>query len=109
LRKQNRRDDEIKEQTALAIREIKDPRLSSLITVVSAEVSQDLKHAKIFVSILGSEEEKKASLSVLKNSAGFLRTLISKKTTLRTTPELHFFIDTSLDEAMKIENILKGL
>ena len=109
MRKQNRRDDEIKEQTALAIREIKDPRLSPLITVVSAEVSQDLNHAKVFVSILGNEEEKIESLKVLKNSAGFLRTFISKKTTLRTTPELHFFIDNSLDEAMKIENILKGL
>ncbi|MCL1924232.1 MAG: 30S ribosome-binding factor RbfA [Defluviitaleaceae bacterium] len=110
MNKRHRIDDEVKEQVALAIREIKDPRLSSLITVVAAEVSQDLKHAKIYVSILGSsEEEKSSNLEILKNSSGFLRTTISKRTSLRTAPQLHFFIDTSLDSAMKIENILKGL
>ena len=108
MKKQHRRDDEIKEQVAVAIREIKDPRFNSLmVTVIDSEVSADLKHAKIFVSILG--EEKDQMLEILKNSAGFLRSLISTKTSLRTMPALHFFLDTSLDSAMKIENILKDL
>ena len=108
MKKQNRRDDEIKEQVAIALREIKNPNFDSLlVTVISAEVSLDLKHAKIFVSILG--EEKEAILEILKKSSGFLKSTIATKTSLRTMPTLHFELDTSLDYATKIENILKGL
>ncbi|MCL1934982.1 MAG: 30S ribosome-binding factor RbfA [Defluviitaleaceae bacterium] len=105
-RRITRINDEIKEQTAVLIRDLKDPRLNSFITVIRADTTQDLKYCKIYVSIMGTEEEKKESIEVLKNSSGFIKKQLAVKVNLRQTPNLIFLLDESLDHAMRIQEIL---
>lgn len=100
--------DEIKEQTAIIIRELKDPRLdNSFITVVKADTSSDLKFCKIYVSILGDDKEKTKALEALKNAEGFVRKSLAASSNLRTTPQINFILDTSLDHSIRISEILK--
>jgi ribosome-binding factor A len=102
--------DEILKETALIIRgELKDPRLQSMITVTRVNTTNDLKYCKIYVSIMGTEEEKAAAYEALKNSAGFIRKQIAARINLRSTPEISFIEDTSLDEGYRMGKILDTL
>ena len=106
-RRITRINDEIKEQVALLVRELKDHRLTTLITVVKADTTSDLKYCKVFVSIMGSDEEKTETLQALKSASGFLKRELARSINLRQTPELTFVLDTSLDHAMRIDQLLK--
>ena len=108
-RRITRINDEIKEQTALLIRDLKDPRLTSMITVVKVDTTQDLKYCKVYVSIMGSDKEKNDTMEALKSSAGFVKKQLAHAVNLRQTPELTFILDESLDHAMRINSILKDL
>lgn len=107
-RKMIRINDEIKEQVASIIAlEVNDPRLSPLVTVVRADTTSDLKYCKIFISVMGSDEEKKNSQIALKAAAGFIRKTLAKRIKIRNTPELTFVLDESLDHSFRIDQILK--
>lgn len=108
-RRITRINDEIKEQTALLLRELKDPRLSSMITVVKVDTTQDLKYCKVYVSIMGSDKDKTDSMDALKSSAGFIKKQLAQAVNLRQTPELAFILDDSLDHAMRIQSILNDI
>lgn len=99
----------IKEDVSILIqRELKDPRLG-FVTVTRVEVSPDLKHAKVFFSMIGDEEARNQSLLVLKHASGFLRRELSHQLTLRYTPELHFEFDEALIQGEKIQRLLLEL
>jgi len=85
---------------------IKDPRIG-FVTVVTVKVSKDLRYAKVFVNILGTEQEKKASLKGLNSAAGFISSQIRKKVRMRYIPEISFKYDDSLDYALHIDKLLK--
>jgi len=87
---------------------VKDPRLSDIISVTGAEVDQDLKNAKIFLSIYsGDPASKQANFDAIKSSAGFIKRELSRKLPhIRQVPNLNFFIDESLDYSDKINRIL---
>lgn len=98
--------DEMREILAQLIRdEVKDPRVG-FVSIVKVEVSGDLRHAKIFVSVLGDEQQKKGSLKGLTSAAGFLRSEVAKALQLRYTPELHFVLDESIERGQKIAQLL---
>jgi len=97
-----------KEISQLLQYEVKDPRIG-FITVTGVEVTGDLSIAKVFISILGSEEEVEQALKGLEKAKGFLRSEIGKRIRLRHTPELIFKIDESVEYGNKIEKILKEL
>jgi len=102
--------DEILKETANIIRsELKDPRLSSMTSVTKVDTSSDLKYCKIYVSIMGDEEQKKGALEGLKNANGFIRRLIAERINLRNTPELKFILDDSMEYSMKINKLLKDI
>ncbi|MDR1687642.1 MAG: 30S ribosome-binding factor RbfA [Clostridiales bacterium] len=102
--------DEILKETAQIIRgELKDPRLQSMVTVTRVNTTNDLKYSKIYVSVMGTEEEKASALVALKNSAGFIRKQIAARINLRVTPEISFIEDTSLDEGYRMGKILDSL
>lgn len=99
----------IKDEISIIIqREIKDPRLG-FVTITRVEVSPDLHYGKVFFSVLGSEEEKKASLGVLKRASGFLRRELSSRLTMRYVPELHFQFDVAMEHGEKIQRLLHQL
>lgn len=106
----SRINEEVKRVVSEIIRnELKDPRISSLCSVVAAEVTPDLKFAKIFISVLGSEEEKKSTLTGLNSAAGYVRREIGERINLRNNPEVHFEIDKSIEHGARILDILSEI
>jgi len=88
--------------------DVRDPRIG-FVTVTGVEVTTDLSHAAVRVSVMGSEEEKARSLEGLASAAGFLRAQLSLQLALRTTPELRFQLDRGLEHAQQIDKVLKEL
>jgi ribosome-binding factor A len=84
----------------------KDPRLVGLITVTAVEVTRDLRHARVFVTILGSDTERAASIDALESMKGHLRSRLAKTLRLRVAPELSFRLDESVARAARIESLL---
>jgi ribosome-binding factor A len=93
-----------KEVADIIMHRLKDPRLG-FITVTAARVSDDLRHAKIYVSIL-EDEKREESLRILSSSAGFIRVELARKVKIKFIPELVFKIDNSLEQAAKIDKLL---
>jgi ribosome-binding factor A len=86
--------------------DVKDPRIVGLVTVTAVEVSRDLRHAKVFVSVLGSESQRSATLEGLGGVAGHLRGRVGRALRLRVAPEIEFRNDESVAHAAKIEQLL---
>ncbi|MDI6604866.1 MAG: 30S ribosome-binding factor RbfA [Thermoanaerobacteraceae bacterium] len=102
--------EEIKREISKMIfEEIKDPRISPMISITDINVTKDLRYAKVFISIYGNNEEKKNTLDGLKSAAGFIRRELGKKIKMRYTPELIFEIDDSIEYGAHISEILKDL
>ncbi len=97
-----------KEVSVLIQRGMKDPRLG-FVTVTRAEVSPDLHHAKVFVSILGTPEEQEASMQALASAAGFLRHELGSRLTMRYIPSLQFRSDISIAHSDRIAQLLNQL
>ena len=107
----NRRPDRvaeaIREEVATFLAEgVKDPRVVGLVTVTGVDVTRDLRNAKVFVSILGSESERAATLDGLGSVAGHLRSRIGRALRLRLAPEISFKLDESVARAARIESLL---
>lgn len=97
----------IKKEISDIIRnEIKDPRIG-FASVTSVEVSNDLRHAKIFVSVFGPDEEKKATLKALERAKGFIRSELGQRIRLRYTPELVFYLDSSIGHGARVMELLR--
>jgi ribosome-binding factor A len=90
-----------RELAGLIREELKDPRLG-MVSVSAVQVSRDLSHAKVYISVLGTAEQAEASLGVLKHAAGYLRHKLGKQLHIRVIPELHFFYDRSLEEGARM-------
>lgn len=89
---------EVQREMSSIIREdLKDPRIHPMTSVMAVEVTPDLKFAKIYVSVLGNDEEKEKTMEGLKKSASFARHQLAKRMNLRNTPELTFVLDTSIE------------
>ena len=86
--------------------QVKDPRLGSFITVTGVSTSPDLRYAKIFVSRIGSEEEKQQALSGLVAASGFLRNELAKRLGLRRIPELRFQCDDSIERGARLLSLI---
>lgn len=101
--------EEIKKELSQILQlEFKDPRLGFL-TITGVEVTNDFSQAKVYLSVLGSEEQREASLKALARGKGFLRSELGKKIRLRVVPELIFKFDHSIDYGSKIEALLADL
>ena len=87
---------------------VRDPRIG-FVTVTGVEVSPDLAHARVRVSVMGAEEEKTRSLEGLASAARFLRAQLAHELQLRTSPELRFELDRGLEHAQRIDRVLKEL
>lgn len=98
--------EEYKREMSSAIRMVKDPRMSKMVTVVSATVTKDLKYAKVYVSVMGSEEEKKDTMEALKSATGYIKREIASNLNLRCVPHPTFVLDTSIDYGMHINELL---
>ncbi|MBA3580410.1 MAG: 30S ribosome-binding factor RbfA [Gemmatimonadaceae bacterium] len=87
----------------------KDPRITGLVTVTGVDITSDLRHAKVFVSVLGTETEKAATFDGLNSVAGHLRSQIAKALQLRVAPQITFKVDESVAHAARIESLLEQI
>lgn len=90
-------------------KEVRNPDLPELVTVTRVDITKDLHYAKVYVSVIGTEEEKEKALSSLKSAAGFIAVTASKLVVMRYFPELQFRLDDSVDKHMRIEEILREI
>jgi len=99
--------EQLQRELAQLIRdEIKDPRLG-MVTVMDVEVSRDLSHAKVFVTVLSADEEQRAaSVAILNEAAGMLRGLLGRRLRLRTIPQLHFLYDQSIEKGAELSALI---
>ncbi len=93
------------EMSKMLLKELKDPRIG-FVTVTDVEMTGDLREAKIYVSVMGGEEQVKSSLEGLNSALGFIRREIGQRVRLRFTPEISFALDTSLDYGDHIQKLL---
>jgi len=100
----------IREEVATFLAEdAKDPRVSRLVTVTGVEVTRDLRHAKVFVSVMGSEAERATTFEGLASIAVHLRARVGRALRLRLAPEISFKPDESIAHATRIENLLSQI
>ncbi len=106
----NRVAEQIKKEVSQILQsEIKDPRITGFLSVTDVEVSRDLGFARIFVSIYGTDNEKKLTLKALESAQGFIRSEIGNRIRLRHVPEVSFHLDQSIEYGAHISGILKDL
>jgi ribosome-binding factor A len=87
---------------------MQDPRIG-FASVTGVELSADLRHAKVYISVMGNPDEQKATMRALAHGAGFLRRELAQRLTIRHTPELIFRLDESIAEGAKIINLINHL
>ena len=105
----NRINEELKREISNIINyEMSNSNVTGMISVTSVKITPDLRHARVFVSLINSKSVKNA-LAALKSSSGFIRSRIAEKINLRVTPELIFELDDSMQYGEKIDNILKNI
>lgn len=106
-RRMERLDELLRQEIArLIAEEVKDPRVG-FVTVMDARVSPDLRHARVYVSVLGDEEAKGRAVEGLQRAGGFLRARLGQLLEMKYLPELRFELDRSLERASRIEEILQ--
>lgn len=100
--------EEVKREISNIIQnEIKDPRMTAMVSVTDVKVTRDLRYAKVFVSIFGKDEEEKNNTFIaLKNASGFIRKEIGQRINLRYNPQLIFELDDSISYGMRIEELI---
>jgi ribosome-binding factor A len=88
--------------------EVRDPRVG-MVSITDVEVSRDMSHAKVYMTVMGkeSEEDAKESIDALNKAAGFLRTKIARSNNARTTPKLRFYFDSSVGRGQYLSNLIE--
>jgi len=94
------------EISELLQRELKDPRLGSFVAVTEVDTSLDLRHAKVYISFLSNEEQRKDALAALTGASSFIRKELARKLRIRRIPELSFHWDTSIEQGDRISRLI---
>lgn len=90
-------------------RDVRNPHVTELVTVTRVQISKDLRHAKVFISVIGSEQDKIETIEALNSAAGFIAVQSSQKVVMRYFPELKFKLDDSVEKHMRIEELLNKI
>jgi ribosome-binding factor A len=87
-------------------RDVRNPHVTELVTVTRVHISKDLHYAKVFISVIGTEQDKVETIDALNSAAGFIAVQSSQKVVMRYFPELTFKLDDSVEKHMRIEELL---
>ena len=90
-------------------RDVRNPHVTELVTVTRVNISKDLRHAKVFISVIGTEQDKIETINALNSAAGFIAVQSSQKVVMRYFPELTFRLDDSVEKHMRIEELLSKI
>ncbi|MDO4647405.1 MAG: 30S ribosome-binding factor RbfA [Eubacteriales bacterium] len=108
--KNTRINSEVQKELSEIIRsEIKDPRIHPMTSVMGVEVAPDLKTCKAFISVLGSKEEKEATIRGLSSAEGYIRRKLASGMNLRNTPEIRFILDESIEYGVTMSKMIDDL
>ncbi len=100
----------LKEVISEVIRQdVRNPHVTELVTVTRVQISKDLRHAKVYISVIGSEQAKIETIEALNSAAGFIAVHSSQKVVMRYFPELVFRLDDSVDKHMRIEQLINKI
>ena len=105
----DRTSEDIKRELSMMLRELKDPRISPLLSIVRVEVSGDLSHCKVNVSAIEGFEKTKESVEGLKSAAGFIRRELTNRLHLRKCPEMRFIADDSIEHSAQINKLIRDV
>lgn len=105
----NKINEEVKRELSSVIRELKDSRIPIMTSVVAVNVTPDLRWAKAYISVMGSDEEQAKAIEGLKNAGGFIRREIGQRLKLRYTPEFDFELDHSIEHGAYINTLINNL
>ncbi len=111
-RRSQRLEDQIRSDVSdILRREVTDPRLSNgaIISITDVELTEDLRFARIYVSILGSDEQVREAFAGIRHAAGFLRHGLAQRMTMRFVPELAFYLDPSVARGARVMELLKQI
>jgi len=97
------------EVNAMLAGELKDPRLEGMVVVSEVRVQEDLKHARVFINVRGTDKEQTEAIKALEHASGFIRRELVERLQLRRVPELHFTLDVSQERVERIEQLLKEM
>ncbi|MCB1688268.1 MAG: 30S ribosome-binding factor RbfA [Halioglobus sp.] len=97
-----------RELAALIQHEVRDPRVG-MVSITGVDVSRDLGHARVYCTVMGSDsgEEAREPIEVLNKAAGFLRSQLSRDSTMRSVPQLRFYFDSSIGRGRDLEDLIK--
>ena len=98
----------VKETSKILLYEVQDPRLG-FVTVTRAKVSDDYKHARVYVSVMGGKRDKKLTMNGLRHASGYVQRELSRRIRMRTFPEVTFELDESIEKAFKMQKLLDDL
>lgn len=93
----------------LIMRDVRNPKVSDLVTITKVEITKDLHYAKVYISLIGSPQEKKQTLQGLQSAASFISSQASKKVVMRYFPTLTFYLDDSLEDELRIHTLLEQI
>ena len=96
----------IKLLSEFILTEVKDPGMSSMASVTKVSMTSDLKFAKIYVSVYDTEKKRESTIKTLNRAAGFIRTSLSKRISIRRMPQLTFVLDTSIEYSVNISRLI---
>lgn len=100
---------EVQRELANVIRSLKDSRIPLMTSVVTVNVTNDLRYAKAYISVMGDEATQKKAMEGLRSAAGYIRREIGKRVDLRYTPEFIFELDKSIEHGSRIDKLLKNI
>jgi ribosome-binding factor A len=109
IRKQKVESQLKREISMIIMQDMKDPRVNRLISVTRVSLTNDIRAAHVYVSVMGGEKDKKGAMAGLKSAAGFIRKEIGERIQLRYIPEIIFELDDTLDEQLRVERIFKTI
>ena len=95
--------------TEVIKRDVRNPHVAEFVSVTRVQITKDLHYAKVYVSIIGSEQQKAETMDALNSAAGFIAVQASREVVMRYFPELTFRLDDSVDKHMKIEGLLSEI
>jgi ribosome-binding factor A len=88
-------------------REMKDPRIAGLVSITSVDLSPDLRHAHVYVSVMGTEDDRRHTLQGLRAANGFIRSQLASRMTTKRAPELQFALDQSIERGERVISLIR--
>lgn len=96
----------MKELSQIITYEVKDPRINPFTSVMDVYVAPDLKTCKVYISVMGTDEDKENTMAGLNSAKGMIRSLLAKRMNMRNTPELTFILDESVEKGLEMMKLI---